>query len=169
MEWRRLSSPDLSAGAIDVPRGTFVFECEQWLAAPPAELFPFFGDARNLESLTPSWLNFRVLTPAPITMGVGTLIDYKLRVRGIPLRWRTRINAWGPPYMFVDEQLRGPYRMWVHTHTFEPHDGGTRCRDRVHYAVSGGAIVNRLFVRRDMERIFAFRRRKLADVFGGHA
>jgi ligand-binding SRPBCC domain-containing protein len=93
------------------------------------------------------------------------LIDYRLRVRGFPLRWHTRINVWQPPHRFVDEQIRGPYRLWVHEHTFAAHDSGTLARDHVCYAVPGGALVNMLFVRRDIERIFAHRQSKLRSLF----
>jgi hypothetical protein len=86
------------------------FSTELWLPLPPEKLFPFFADAANLDALTPPWLNFHIVTPPPIAMREGALIDYRLRVRGVPLRWRTRINVWQPPHRFVDEQIRGPYR-----------------------------------------------------------
>jgi ligand-binding SRPBCC domain-containing protein len=144
----------------------FTFTAELWLPHAPAEIFPFFGDARNLQAITPAWLDFQIVTPGPITMQAGTLIDYRLRVHGVPLRWRTRINAWEPPHRFVDEQLRGPYRQWLHEHTFVAQNGGTLARDVVRYAVPGGALVNWLFVRRDVERIFAHRQAKLRERFG---
>jgi ligand-binding SRPBCC domain-containing protein len=144
----------------------FTFESQLWLPRPVAEVFPFFADARNLQAITPDWLNFEVLTPGPIEIKAGALIDYKLRVRGLPLRWRTHIKAWEPPHRFVDEQLRGPYRQWIHEHTFVEKDGGTLARDVVRYAVLGGALVDRIFVRRDVERIFEFRRMKLLERFG---
>lgn len=143
-----------------------VFRSELWLPRPRAEVFAFFGEARNLQAITPEFLNFEVLTPAPIVMRAGTLIDYKLRVRGIPLRWRTLISAWEPPHRFMDEQLRGPYRQWVHEHTFEERDGGTLARDLVRYSVFGGALVDRLFVRRDVEKIFAHREKRLKELLG---
>jgi ligand-binding SRPBCC domain-containing protein len=87
-------------------------------------------------------------------MHSGTIIDYRLCVRGLPLRWRTRINEWQPPHRFVDERLRGPYRRWIHEHTFEPRDGGTLARDRVGYAVLFDSLLHRWFVRRDIEKIF---------------
>ena len=142
------------------------FAAEQWLPRPRAEVFPFFADAANLERLTPPWLEFRILTPRPVAMREGALIDYRLRIRGVPVRWRTRIAAWEPPDRFVDEQVRGPYRLWVHEHLFVERDGGTLCRDEVRYAVPGGALVDRLLVRPDVERIFAWRRRALAELFG---
>ena len=133
------------------------FRCELWLPVPPEALFPFFSDAANLDAITPPWVSFRIVTPRPITMRAGALIDYRLRVHGIPLRWRTRINLWEPPNRFVDEQIRGPYRVWIHEHTFEGRDGGTVVRDQVQYAVPLDPIVYPLFVRRDIGRIFQFR------------
>jgi hypothetical protein len=143
----------------------FQFECEQFLPRPVAEVFPFFADAKNLQAITPDWLSFEVVTPGQIDMKPGTLIDYQLRVHGIPLKWRTLIREWEPPHRFVDEQLRGPYRQWIHEHTFTGQDGGTLARDKVWYAVPGGALINAMFVRRDVERIFAFRRQKLSELF----
>ena len=147
------------------PEGLFQLETELWLPHRRDEVFHFFADAFNLETLTPPWLKFEVLTPRPIVMHVGLQIDYRLRLRGLPLRWRSEITAWEPPGRFVDEQRRGPYRAWIHEHTFEERDGGTLARDRVQYAVIGGQLVNHLFVRRDVEKIFHFRREKLQELF----
>jgi ligand-binding SRPBCC domain-containing protein len=133
------------------------FQTELWLPLPPEKLFPFFADAANLDAITPPWLYFQIVTPPPIVMGEGALIDYRLRVRGVPLRWRTRINVWQPPHRFVDEQLRGPYRRWIHTHTFEPRDGGTLARDEVSYAVPFDRLFHRWLARPDIEKIFRFR------------
>lgn len=141
------------------------FQCELWLPVPPKDVFPFFADAANLEKITPPWLSFQILTPSPISMQPGTLIDYKLRVHGIPLRWRTRIHEWEPPFHFVDVQLRGPYRHWVHTHSFEPHEGGTLTRDVVEYQAPLGFITHPLFVQRDIERIFEHRQKVLKEKF----
>lgn len=129
-------------------------------------MFAFFSDAHNLDRITPPWLHFHVLTPPPIPMRVGQRIDYRLRIRGIPLRWQSAITAWEPPHRFVDEQQRGPYRAWIHEHTFEEKDGGTLARDEVKYAVFGGALVNRLFVERDVKKIFEYRAGKLGEIFG---
>ena len=133
------------------------YQSELWLPLPPEPLFSFFADAANLDVITPPWLHFHIVTPPPIAMREGALIDYRLRVHGIPLRWRTRINAWQPPHRFVDEQLRGPYRQWIHEHSFEPHDGGTLARDVVQYAVPFDFITHRRFVRPDVEKIFKYR------------
>lgn len=142
------------------------FRSELWLQCPREDVFSFFGDALNLQSITPAFLHFVVVTPLPIVMRKGTLIDYKLRLHGFPVRWQTLISAWEPPHRFVDEQLRGPYRRWIHEHTFEECDGGTMTRDYVRYAVPGGALIERLFVRRDLEAIFAFRAQRLQELLG---
>lgn len=143
----------------------FTFHAELWLPRPRAQVFPFFADARNLEAITPAWLNFEVLTPAPIEMRPGALIDYRVRVHGLPIRWRTEITEWNPPHRFVDLQLRGPYSLWHHTHTFAERDGGTLCSDDVRYRPRGGALLNWLFVRRDVERIFRHRQERLLEIF----
>ncbi len=137
------------------------YRCELWLPRTPEQLFPFFADAANLDAITPPWLHFHIVTPRPIAMRPGALIDYRLRVRGLPLRWRTLIRDWQPPYRFVDEQLRGPYRQWVHEHTFEARDGGTLARDVVRYAVPFDWLLHRWFIRPDIERIFAYRQQAL--------
>jgi ligand-binding SRPBCC domain-containing protein len=143
----------------------FRLETSQLLPYPREQVFELFSDAFQLEAITPEWLHFHVVTPRPIQIEQGTLIDYRLRLRGIPIRWRSRISVWEPPFRFVDEQLRGPYRFWYHEHTFEAVDGGTMCHDVVDYGVYGGAVINALAVRRDLLKIFAFRRRKIAEAF----
>jgi ligand-binding SRPBCC domain-containing protein len=144
----------------------FKFECELWLPRPRPEVFLFFSDARNLQTITPSWLQFEILTPSPIEMRAGAMIDYRLRVHGVPIRWRTEITEWNPPGHFSDSQLRGPYKLWRHTHIFEEKDGGTQCHDSVRYCPRGGALVNWIFVGRDVERIFAYRQQRLRQLFG---
>ncbi len=135
--------------------------------------FELHSQARNLETITPPWLGFRVITPEPIEMRAGTLIDYRLRLHGLPVSWRTRIEAWEPPVRFVDVQLRGPYALWEHTHTFEP-DGSDAVviADRVRYALALGPLgelAHAVFVRRDLERIFEFRARAVAAQLQGTA
>lgn len=142
-----------------------VLESQVWLPRPRDEVFAFFADAGNLESLTPPWLNFRILTPRPIAMSAGALIDYRIRLRGVPLRWRTLISAWEPCERFVDEQIRGPYRLWRHEHRFIEVDGGTLCTDRVEYRVPIDRLVHGWMVRPDLDRIFEFRRRYLLARF----
>jgi ligand-binding SRPBCC domain-containing protein len=102
-------------------------------------------------------------------MRAGVLIDYRIRVHGIPIRWRTRITDWEPPWRFVDVQLRGPYTLWHHTHIFEARDGGTLCTDQVRYRPRGGRLIQWLFVGRDVARIFQYRREVLTRLFGGNA
>src|SRR3712207_6686276 len=130
----------------------------QRLPGPPEEVFPFFADARNLEAITPPLLRFEVVTPGEIEMGVGTLIQYRLRLRGVPVGWLTSIQAWEPPHRFVDTQVRGPYALWHHTHTFvDDGAGGTLMTDTVRYAIGFGVlgdVAHRLFVKRDVEAIF---------------
>lgn len=141
-----------------------------WVPKPPEQVFSFFADAHNLERLTPPWLSFVILTPAPIAMAEDTLIDYRIGIRGVPLRWRTRIARWEPPHVFVDEQLLGPYALWHHTHTFTAENGGTRLGDEVRMRPRGGPlapIAMKLLVRGDVERIFAFRAQAIATAFGG--
>ena len=138
-----------------------ILEREQLVPRELPEVFDFFGRAHNLETITPPWLSFSVLTPEPIEMRPGALIDYRLRLHGLPLRWRTLIEEWQPGVRFVDRQLRGPYRLWHHTHLFEAVPGGTLVGDRVHYAIPLGPLgdlARRLFVARDLERVFDFRR-----------
>ena len=132
---------------------------------PIDEVFAFFGDAGNLERLTPSFVNFRILTPQPIVMRPGTLIDYRISIRGLPMRWQSEITEWRPPYSFVDEQRRGPYKKWVHRHTFAEEAGGTRVGDEVEYDVIGGALVHTLFVKRELEKIFNYRLTVLRELF----
>ena len=139
----------------------WTIEREQHLPLSPAEAFELFADARNLEVITPPWLRFRVITPGPIPLGAGTLIEYRLRLHAVPIRWITRIEVWEPGYRFVDVQLRGPYRHWEHTHEFEPWGGGALMRDRVRYELPlgpAGRLARRAFVARDLERIFDYRR-----------
>jgi len=142
-----------------------VLERELWLPRPVGDVFSFFADAHNLEIITPPWLGFKVITPGAITMARRAVIDYKLRLHGVPVRWQSEITAWEPPQRFVDEQRRGPYRMWVHEHRFETRDGGTTARDRVEYAVLGGGLVNKLFVVRDLKKIFDYRAEALRRQF----
>jgi len=140
---------------------------EVWLPRPLAEVFPFFADARHLGVITPPWLRFEILTPMPVEMKVGCLIDCRIRLRGVPLRWRSEIIVWEPPTCFVDQQRRGPFRRWSHEHRFAEHAGRTQVTDHVRYAVWGGSLVDTLFVCSDLARIFAFRRDKMLEFFGG--
>ena len=146
----------------------YTLERKQRLAGTPDEVFPFFADAGNLEAITPPSLRFSIVTPRPIEMRVGALIEYQLRLRGLPVSWLTRIEEWEPGVRFVDMQLRGPYALWHHTHTFErAGDEATLMRDTVRYALPGGplgAIPHALFVRRELEAIFAFRAQRVTEL-----
>jgi len=146
-----------------------VFELitEQRIDRPRPEVFAFFAEAENLERITPPWLRFRIDSRRPIEMRVGALIDYRLRLRGVPMRWRSEITVWEPPHRFRDVQRKGPYRLWEHEHRFEEEGGGTRVIDHVRYAVPGGTLINRLFIKRDVAAIFRYREKRLAEIFGG--
>jgi ligand-binding SRPBCC domain-containing protein len=144
-----------------------LFERSQRVDVTIDEAFAFYGDERNLEPLTPPWLHFEVTTPRPIAMEAGTLLEYRLRLHGVPIRWRTRIETWDPPHRFTDFQEKGPYALWQHTHAFEP-DGPTATiiHDHVRYAIPLGplgSLAHILFVRRDLDRIFDYRRDAVAD------
>ncbi len=146
--------------------GAFVLSTQIWVPQKRPDVFALFADAFQLEKLTPPWLRFRVLTQPPIEMHTGRLIDYQLNLHGFPVRWRTEITDWEPPFHFQDSQIRGPYSLWVHTHTFEEVDGGTLVRDRVVYRVPGGSLVNRLLVQGDLRRIFRYRHEQLPELLG---
>ncbi|MBI4913211.1 MAG: SRPBCC family protein [Acidobacteria bacterium] len=147
------------------------------LPAPREEVFSFFADPENLERLTPPWMKFEVLTPKPLPRGEGALFDYRLRVHGLPLRWRTLIDGFVPGERFSDRQVSGPYALWHHTHRFEalpPSSamprGGTRMTDLVRYRVGWGLLgrlVDACWVRHDIARIFRFRKEILEQRFGG--
>ncbi len=134
----------------------------------PDDVFPFFADATNLEAITPPLLAFRVTTPRPIAMHAGTLIEYRLKIHRMPVRWRTLIEEWRPSELFVDTQLKGPYNLWHHTHTFEQLPGNrTLMTDVVRYSIGYGPVgdlAHRLFVGRDVESIFDYRAEVLAPL-----
>ena len=144
---------------------TFLFKSQRTVEQPITEVFEFFSNAHNLAVITPPNLHLEILTPAPIEMGVGTRIDYRLKLHGIPIRWQSEITEWNPPYDFADEQRRGPYRLWRHTHTFEETENGVIVGDVVEYAVWGNGVVNKFFVRPDIEKIFAYRSEQLDEIF----
>ena len=147
----------------------YVLTITQRLAPSPEELFPFFADAHNLQEITPDTVMFEVVTPRPIEMREGAIIDYRLRIKGVPQRWRTEITVWDPPHRFVDEQRRGPYKRWHHEHTFAQEEGGTRCDDRIEFEIGMGPLgrlAAALFVKRDVKKIFAHRTQVLEAKFG---
>lgn len=140
-------------------------EREQLLDMPREQAFEFFADAANLEAITPPWLGFRIVTPRPIEMRPGALIEYRLRLHAIPIRWRTRIEVWEPPLRFIDAQLSGPYAIWHHTHEFEAAGEATLMRDRVRYRIGFGPLgelARRALVERDLAKIFDYRRERIA-------
>ena len=147
----------------------FSLHSRVWLPRPVHRVFPFFSEASNLEVLTPPWLRFQVVPDQPVEMAEGARIDYRLRVHGVRIQWQSEIVRWDPPHRFVDVQRRGPYRYWHHEHRFEERDGGTLAEDHVRYAILGGWLIDRLFVRRDLRRIFAYRRRQLESILGDEA
>jgi ligand-binding SRPBCC domain-containing protein len=145
--------------------GLFTLQTEMNLPGPPETVFPFFADAGNLGKITPPWLNFKILTPLPIEMRTGTMIKYRLRLHGIALRWQSNITVYDPPHRFVDEQLCGPYKKWIHEHTFTRCVDGSKMRDFVQYDLIGGRLINFLFVRREVRRIFLYRINTLLHLF----
>ncbi|MEE2830276.1 MAG: SRPBCC family protein [Myxococcota bacterium] len=142
----------------------------QFLPRPRSLVWEFFANAENLERITPDFLGFEILTPCPIDMARGTLIDYRLALFGLPMKWRTEIIVFDPPVQFVDVQLEGPYALWHHSHRFEEAEGGTRMIDQVDYrpplGVLGG-LANKLFVQRTLRRIFRYRNQQVHSLFPG--
>lgn len=143
---------------------TYRLQTALWLPQSRQRIFAFFSDPRNLEKITPPWLHFEILSNE-LALGRGTRIDYRLRIRGLPIRWQSAITAWEPPMRFIDQQTRGPYKTWVHEHTFDEHEGGTIAGDNVVYAVPGGKLVQKLLVEPDLERIFQYRHEVLRSIF----
>jgi ligand-binding SRPBCC domain-containing protein len=147
----------------------YVLERTQIVPRPRAEVFPFFADAANLERITPPFLGFKILTPQPIAMRSGTTIEYRIKLSGLPLRWKTLIASFEPDVRFVDEQLAGPYKRWHHTHTFRDVPGGTEVGDRVEYELPFGILgrlVHAVMVRRQLKTIFDYRARVMRELFG---
>ena len=148
---------------------TYTLERTQLIRRPLADVFAFFSDAGNLEAITPAFLNFHILTPRPIAMRPGTLIDYQIRLLGIPLKWRTKIETWDPPLRFTDIQLTGPYKLWHHTHEFIVVPDGTLMTDRVRYQMPAGPLgrlVHALWTKRTLRRIFDYRFEKIEEILG---
>jgi ligand-binding SRPBCC domain-containing protein len=137
---------------------------DTWIDRLRDEVFPFFADAANLEVLTPPWMQFHIETPTPIAMHPSRQISYRIRVRGIPMRWVSEISCYEPPHKFVDEQRRGPYRTWIHTHRFVEERGGTRLLDDVEFDMLAAWLVGPL-VARDLRAIFTYRHQTLLRIF----
>lgn len=144
---------------------TYHIETELWLPQPRTEIFGFFANPKNLEQLTPPWLRFEILTPGDVAIANGVFLDYRLRLHGVPIRWRSQISLWEPPERFVDRQVKGPYSLWIHQHIFTERGGGTLVGDRVEYAVPGGRLVQKWLVAPDLRRIFQYRHEILSKRF----
>ena len=151
-----------------LPRGVHRYFESTLVPLPVEQVFEFFSKADNLQAITPPELHFVIKTPRPIVMGQGTLIDYSLKLNGLPFGWRTRITHWEPPYAFADEQLKGPYAVWFHTHTFADEGGRTRMDDEVLYKLPLWPLgeVAYPFVKAKVERIFRYRRAKIREILG---
>ncbi len=135
---------------------------------PLNEVFDFFSKVENLNSITPPDMHFKILSPLPIHIQKGTLIDYKIKVNGIPFKWKTEISEWEPPYRFIDKQLNGPYNTWIHEHIFEERNGVTHMRDIVHFRSPGWILeplINKLFIEKKVRAIFNYREEKLKELF----
>jgi len=148
---------------------TCVFRAEQFVARPLDEVFEFFSQAENLQQLTPEWLHFRILSVEPSPVRTGTMIRYSLRWRIFPIHWTSEIVVWDPPHGFVDEQRKGPYRLWHHEHRFAPEGNGTRITDEVRYALPFGVlgrVAHKLKVKKDVEDIFIYRKAAVEKIFG---
>ena len=155
--------PLLAAGDARPSNGMATLHVETVVPTPIEAAFAFFSNAANLERLTPPWLRFQILTPLPIAMHAGAIIDYRISLYGLPVPWRTRIDAWEPGVRFVDRQLSGPYRWWHHEHRFEAVAGGTRVIDHVEYVPRARWLSARL-VTRDVQRIFKYRQQVLGTL-----
>ncbi len=148
----------------------YILEKEQFVKIPRDKIFDFFARPENLAKITPKKLGFEILTPPPISMRPGTLIDYTIKVAGIRQRWTTLITEYEPPVRFIDVQLRGPYAFWHHEHTFEKRDDGTLIKDKVIYSLPFGilgSVAHALFVKGQLNRIFNYRSKIIAEEFGG--
>lgn len=143
-----------------------VYLTEQFVPAHIESVFAFFAEAHNLERLTPDFLNFRIVKMSTDQIQKGSLIDYKLKVHGVPIGWRTHIDSWSPPHTFSDTQTKGPYKLWHHTHRFKQVKGGTLMIDEVRYKLPLrvlGTLVAGSFVEKDIQTIFDYRRKVIAQ------
>lgn len=151
------------AGGVRQEDGTYLLERETLIRRPLHETFDFFSRVENLQIITPSFLRFRMIT-RPVHMCRGCTIEYRLRINGLPVYWRTLISDWEPPHRFVDVQQKGPYALWRHEHTFKAVPGGKRVVDRVQYKMPLGPLgelAHRLFVGRQLDAIWSFREERL--------
>ena len=156
----------LKVGIDSIVMKEFLLETQQTISKPRDEVFEFFSNAENLEFLTPDFLNFNILTSLPIEMHVGAEIEYRLKLYGVPIRWKSLITAWHPYESFVDEQIKGPYAKWIHTHIFESIGQTCLIKDRVNYKVLGDSLTNKVFVSSNLKTIFKYRKKRLMEYFG---
>lgn len=150
----------------------YTLKCEMLAKCSLQETFEVFEDPYNLAKITPAWLNFHVASEFPVIMRKGAEIEYQIRWMGVPIHWKTVIVEYEPPFLFVDEQAKGPYALWRHHHTFEPVLEGTKVRDRVEYALPFGPLgklVHTIAVRKQLEQIFRYRQEQLTKIFEGRA
>jgi ligand-binding SRPBCC domain-containing protein len=146
----------------------YVFKDETLINQPRSVVFNFFSEAVNLELLTPPWLRFRILSNLPITMSKGVQIKYRLQLYHIPLKWLTEISLWEPPFRFIDKQLKGPYKLWIHLHQFEDTDTGTRMIDELKYAIPPVPFrhfITHHFVANRINEIFSYRKKMILEYF----
>ena len=147
---------------------TFEINIKQHINKPLEVVFEFFSKPENLEMITPESLSFNMLTPTPVKMEKGSLIDYTIRLFGIPIHWRTLISDYEPPFRFVDQQIKGPYTFWHHTHTFKLVEGGVEIIDEVKYSLPLGwlgTLAHAIWVRKDLEEIFEYRKTVIQNYF----
>jgi ligand-binding SRPBCC domain-containing protein len=147
---------------------TFWFQTETLLKTSLTDVFKFFSNAENLETITPPWLKFNIITPLPIEMRKGAVIDYQLKLYGIPLKWKTLILEWDPPFRFIDCQLNGPYKKWIHEHRFEEKGQEIHMIDSIEYALPGGILapaINSIKIKKDINKIFLYREKKIIEIF----
>lgn len=146
----------------------FILEKTQIIKRPRQEVFDFFADAGNLERITPKNLNFHIITPQPIEIKKGALIDYQLKLYGVPITWKTEITQWNPPFDFVDTALKSPYKQWIHLHTFEEKNGETIMKDIVRYRLPFEPFgdLGHFIVKQELEHIFNYRYKIIEEIFG---
>ena len=148
----------------------YTLEVKQFIQLPISEVFDFFSNPNNLELITPNNLKFTIKTESPIVMRLGLTIDYSLRIRGFPVKWTSLISEYNPPYNFIDEQVIGPYSKWHHEHKFIEKDKGTEIIDKIKYSLPFGYIgqlVHILFVKRDLEKKFNYRKKIINQISKG--
>ena len=146
----------------------YILETETYIPKPLNEVFDFFSKAENLNKLTPPDVHFKIMTPLPIDMKKGTLIDYRIKLNNIPFYWKTEITEWNPPFKFADNQVKGPYQTWFHEHSFVEKDGKTYMKDKITYLSKGWILVpllHWLFVDKKVKQIFEYREKQLGLIF----